>query len=86
MNIVPVRHYRTTDHRAYLFQVPDGQQLREGDLVLVKTKFGETTARCVCDSFNLEENPLKFIKIMFGATELMPVVGKLTIEQWEGLV
>lgn len=72
--IVIIKHFGDNGH--YLFSVPNGVLLSENDIVLVKNKRGEQTGKCVCDSFLVEESPLKALMAKYGANEpLAPVIG-----------
>ena len=71
------------DSRHLLFAVPYGTVLAEGDIVLVKTRRGETVGKCVCSSFHVGENPLKALAQKYGATlPLAPVIGICNIERF----
>ena len=80
--IVIVKHFGDNGH--YLFSVPNGELLSENDMVLVKTKRGEQTGKCVCDSFLVEESPLKALMAKYGAKEpLAPVIGRFVCTRFE---
>ena len=57
MNIVIIKHFG--DICPYLFSVPNEVHLKENDMVLVQTRRGEQQGKCVCDSFTVDESPLK---------------------------
>ena len=82
MNIVIIRHFGNNGH--FIFSVPDGKTLREGEYVLAKTKKGESAGVCVCDSFEVGESPLKALLARYGGKEpLCPIIGKFAVERWE---
>ena len=81
MNIVIIKHFG--DNCPYIFSVPDDVHLKENDMVLVQTRRGEQQGKCVCDSFTVDESPLKALITKFGAKEpLAPVIGRLHLERW----
>lgn len=76
MNIVIVKHENCG--QKFLFQVPDSECLKAGNVVRVKTKKGLSLATCLCDSFNLdsESQEMNAILMAFGTSlPLAPVVG-----------
>lgn len=83
MNIVFIRH---SDNRSYLFEVPEGIKLKEGDRVMVRNRRGEVDGICTCDSFELEGSPLNAVATATGATfPLKPVVGRVCVKKFEGI-
>ena len=79
--VVVVKHFGDNGH--YLFSVPMCKSLKAGDSVIVKNKKGETTAKCVCDSFEVQKSVLKALAERYGATlPLAPVVGVMRPEWW----
>ncbi len=79
--VVVVKHFGDNGH--YLFSVPEGKKLKEGDTVMVRNKRGEATAKCVCDSFAVGESVLKALAVKYGATlPLAPVIGFMKPEWW----
>lgn len=83
MNAVFIRHF---DNRQYLFEVPENIKLKEGDRVMVRNRRGEVDGICICDSFELEESPLKAVVVAVGATlPLKPVVGRVCVKKFEGI-
>ena len=82
MNIVIIKHFGDTC--PYLFSVPNEVHLKENDMVLVQTRRGEQQGKCVCDSFTVDESPLKALMMKYGAKEpLAPVIGILHLERWK---
>lgn len=82
MNIVIIKHAGDNGH--YIFSVPDGKSLQEGDFVLARSRRGETSGVCVCDSFEIGESPLKALLSRYGGKEpLCPVIGRFALERWE---
>ena len=80
--IVIIKHFGHNSH--YLFSVPDNIQLNEKDMVLVSNRHGEQTGVCVCDSFLIEESPLKALMWTYEAKEpLAPVIGKFELNRFE---
>ena len=80
-NIVIVKHIGGCGQ--YIFAVPDEKRLKEGDLVLVKSRRGESAATCVCDSFEIGGSPLKAILQMFGGKfPLALVTGYMEVTRW----
>lgn len=79
--VVVVKHFGDNGH--YLFSVPEGRELKEGDAVMVRNKKGDTTAKCVCDSFAVSEGVLKALSAKYGAVlPLAPVIGVMKPEWW----
>lgn len=79
--IVVVKHFGDNGH--YLFSVPAHKDLKQGDTVMVKNKRGDTTAKCICDSFEVSEGVLKALAAKYGATlPLAPVIGVMKPEWW----
>lgn len=79
--IVVVKHSGDNGH--YLFSVPAHRDLKQGDMVMVKNKRGEATAKCVCDSFEVNESVLKALAARYGATlPLAPIIGTMKPEWW----
>lgn len=82
MHVVIIKH--GTSNEQYIFSVPEGKTLKEGDCVLVKNTRGETAGVCVCDSFEIASSPLNAIMKRYGAKHpLAPVIGAMTLERWE---
>lgn len=81
MNIVIVKHFGDLQH--YMFCVPENKKLRQGDMVLVSNRRGVVGAECCCDSFHLDESPLKLIMNKFGAKTLQPVIGIFEVKRWD---
>ena len=82
MNIVIIKHFGDNAH--YMFSVPDDKQLREKDIVLVRNKRGEQAGVCVCDSFFVDESPLKALIARYGAKQpLSPVIGMFGLIKWD---
>lgn len=83
MNIVIVKHENCG--QKFLFQAPDAECLKAGDLVRVKTKKGLALATCLCDSFHLdnESQEMNAILMAFGTSQpLAPVVGKFSYHEF----
>lgn len=79
--IVVVKHFGDNGH--YLFSVPTYRDLKQGDMVMVKNKRGDATAKCVCDSFEVSEGVLKALAARYGATlPLAPIIGTMKPEWW----
>lgn len=74
MKIVIIKHVGDGAH--YMFSVRSDMNLKEGDVVLVNNRKGETNGICVCDSFSVAESPLKALAARYGAKlPLSPVIG-----------
>lgn len=80
MNLVYARHESTP--KLYVFQVPDGVTLEKGDTVKVRTKKGESIAKCADPSFEISERAGAIIaRASGGQLPLAPVVAQLeTVE------
>ena len=75
MNIVIVKHFETP--KKYLFQVPSGNIVKNGDIVKVDTASGKRLAVCLCDAFTVEEDFYEEMLESFGAQDpLRYVTGK----------
>ena len=82
MNIVILKH--TNDGRQFLFGVPAGKTLKQGDKVLVKNRNGLVDGVCNCDSFEAAENVVAAMQQTFGGkSPLAMVVGKYSLEMWD---
>ncbi len=85
MNIVIVKHENCGTK--YVFLVPDDKSLKAGDLVRIDTKYGETLATCLCDSFIIDVTDKEKMKSIFNAFGIDKptayVVGKFTYDEWE---
>ena len=80
--IVIIKHFGDNGH--YLFSVPDGINLIESETVLVKTKRGERDGVCVCDSFYVDDSPLRALMAKYGAKEpLAPVIGRFVCTRFD---
>lgn len=81
-NIVIVKHENCGVK--YIFLVPDGKELKAGDLVMVNTKHGKALATCLCDSFIVDmsdTDKAKSIFTAFGVNEPTAyVIGKFNCE------
>lgn len=85
MKIVLVKHNK--DSRTFLFEVPKSVDLKENELVLAETRFGEESGVCICDSFELDESPLNALGYLCGAKfPLKPVLGKIHVERFEDVI
>lgn len=83
MNVVLIKHH--CSRSTYLFQVPQGVVLKDGDEVIVETRNGEVGGICVCDSFELDGSPLNAVGTACGASfPLKSVVGRLKVERFRG--
>ena len=82
MNIVIVKHNGCGQY--FLFIVPEGRTLKAGDIVMVATKTGRTTATCLCDSFIVEDKSnMDLIARSFNiAPPTKYVVGRYEYEEW----
>ena len=81
MNIVIACHANSS--KPLLFSVPEGVELKDGEMILVQTRLGESAASCLCKSFCLDEGPLKVVAKRFGAgLPLKPVIGRYKCVRW----
>lgn len=69
--------------KRYLLSVPKDKDVNEGDTVIVKSKTGEVTMKCVCDSFAVGKGVLNTLAAKYGATlPLATVIGIMQPEWW----
>lgn len=84
MKIVIVKHENC--EQKFLFEVPESKSVCAGDLVLVNTRYGETYATCLCDSFYIDESKKEHQNILaaFGTTKVTAsVIGICYIDRWD---
>ena len=81
MNLVIVKHTNKKHQREYIFEVPDGFELRKGNYVQVDTKYGKQFAECVCNSFCIDNEASVRIVIdrVGGKFPLRRVTGKCVV-------
>lgn len=83
ITLVIVKH--ENNGTAYLFEVPFGNYLQAGNLVLVDTKHGLNVATCMSCSFTMDIESAEYKKVLrsMGATEpLSKVVGVYHLEKF----
>ena len=81
MNVVFIEHNNQSG--AYLFEVPAGVKLGEGETAMVETRYGETCGVCVCESFELDGSPLETVGRICGASfPLKRVIGRVFVEKF----
>lgn len=81
-NVVFIRHDGSFD--TYLFEVPANITLKEGEKVIVETKYGETDGVCACDSFTLcGDSLMAVMKVHSAYLPLKPVVGRVRVERFD---
>lgn len=83
MKIVIVKHENCGTK--YVFEVPDNESVKAGDLVLVENKRGKALATCMCDSFAINCDTPEFNAICkgFGVTQpLAKVIGKFNYTEF----
>lgn len=74
MNVAVITH---TGYDKYLFEVPAGIKLSEGDPVLVRSCKGESNGKCLYDSFEIDGVALEALVAAMGAKlPLAPVIGQ----------
>lgn len=83
-NVVLVKHL-TSGNRLYLFSVPNGRKLKEGQPVIVDTRKGiATDGVCVADSFMADDTVLNALVLLSGAKlPLRRVLGEHQVIIWE---
>lgn len=83
-NVVLVKHL-TSGNRLYLFSVPNGRKLKEGQPVIVDTRKGiATDGVCVADSFMVDDTSLNAMVLLSGAKlPLCRVLGEHQVIIWE---
>lgn len=84
MKIVIVKHENCGTK--YVFEVPENESLKAGDLVLVENKKGKVLATCMCDSFAIKCDTPEFDAIVkgFGVTQpLKKIIGKFDYTEFK---
>lgn len=83
-NVVLVKHL-TRGNGPYLFSVPIGRMLKEGQPVIVDTRKGiATDGVCVADSFMADDTVLNALVLLSGAKlPLRRVLGEHQVIIWE---
>lgn len=83
-NVVLVKHL-TSGNGPYLFSVPNGRKLKEGQPVIVDTRKGiATDGVCVTDSFMVDDTSLNAMVLLSGAKlPLRRVLGERQTVIWE---
>ena len=83
-NVVLVKH-QLRGNGPYLFAVPNGRKLKEGQPVIVDTRKGiATDGVCVADSFMADDIVLNALVLLSGAKlPLRRVLGEHQVIIWE---
>lgn len=83
-NVVLVKH-QLSGNGPYLFAVPNGRKLKEGQPVIVDTRKGiATDGVCVADSFMADDIVLNALVLLSGARlPLRRVLGEHRVIIWE---
>lgn len=83
-NVVLVKH-QLSGNGPYLFAVPNGRKLKEGQPVIVDTRKGiATDGVCVADSFMADDIVLNALVLLSGAKlPLRRVLGEHQVIIWE---
>lgn len=83
-NVVLVKH-QLSGNGPYLFAVPNGRKLKEGQPVIVDTRKGiATDGVCVTDSFSADDDSLNAMVLLSGAKlPLRRVLGEHQVIIWE---
>lgn len=81
MNVVFIVHNNQSG--PYLFEVPAGVKLGDGETVMVETIYGEACGVCVCESFELDGGPLETVgRICRASFPLKRVIGRVFVEKF----
>lgn len=83
-NVVLVKH-QLSGSGPYLFAVPNGRKLKEGQPVIVDTRKGiATDGVCAADSFMADDTVLNALVLLSGARlPLRRVLGEHQVVIWE---
>ena len=83
-NVVLVKH-QLSGNGPYLFAVPNGRKLKEGQPIIVDTRKGiATDGVCVTDSFSADDDSLNAMVLLSGAKlPLRRVLGEHQVIIWE---
>ena len=80
MKVVKIRHDEYGANGTYLFSTK--KSLKDGDIVLVSTRNGDTVGWCVGDSKDIRKEDLEFLETIAPfRLPLKDVIGKM--ERWE---
>lgn len=85
MNIVQINHFNDYIGKRYTFRVPEGIELKKGDVVQVKTRNGKKQlATCVTDSHIIEDEEL-LLMVTGGNKVCSDVIGVYNLVTFEEL-